>query len=222
MALSNKRLVNQQNYRKTKKGHLVNFLGHAKSRAKIQNLPYDLTLEYLESIANDECPVFNTPFVWGQSNGKHPYRPSLDRVVPDLGYVKGNVVFISLKANIIKQDITEKELYAVADWLHDKRKEVLENVKPKPVAPLPDEDNWEGEMHPQHRTISTTGTGKDSDNADHHSGTVYRQDVNHSPETSSGDSMGYGNKEMGTSETLESVQDNWELHPTYGWIERKG
>jgi len=222
MALSNKMLVRQQNYRKTKKGHLVNFLGHAKSRAKIQNLPCDLTLEYLESIANDECPVFNTPFVWGQSNGKHPYRPSLDRVVPDLGYVKGNVVFISLKANIIKQDITEKELYAVADWLHDKRKEVLENVKPKPVAPLPDEDNWEGEMHPQHRTISTTGIGKDSDNADHHSGTVYRQDVNHSTQESSRDSVGHGNTEMGTSETLESVQDNWELHPTYGWIERKG
>jgi len=220
--LLNKQLVKQQNYRKTKRGHLVNFLGHAKSRAKIQNLPCDLTLEYLESIANDECPVFNTPFVWGQSNGKHPYRPSLDRVVPDLGYVKGNVVFISLKANIIKQDITEKELYAVADWLHDKRKEVLENVKPKPVTPLPDEDNWEGEMHPQHRTISTTGTGKDSNNADHHSGTVYRQDVNHSPETSSRDSVGHGDKEMGTSETLESVQDNWELNPTYGWIERKG
>ena len=222
MVLLNKQLVRQQNYRKTKKGHLVNFLGHARGRAKVQNLPCNLTLEYLESIASDECPVFNTPFVWGQSNGKHPYRPSLDRVVPDLGYIKGNVVFISFKANAIKQNVTEKELYAVADWLHDKRKEVLENVKPKPVTPLPDEDNWEGEMHPQHRTISTAGAGKDSDNTDHHSGTVYRQDVGDSPKESGRDSMGHGDQKVGTSETLESVQDNWELHPTYGWIERKG
>ena len=222
MALSNKRLVSQQNYRKTKKGHLVNFLGLAKNRAKIQNLSCNLTLEYLELIANDECPVFNTPFVWGQSNGKHPYRPSLDRVIPNLGYIKGNVVFISMKANSIKQDVTEKELYAVADWLHDKRKEVLENVKPKPVTPLPDEDNWEGEMHPQHRTISSTGTGKDSDNTDHHSGTVYRQDVGDSPKESGRDSMGHGDKEVGTSQAPQSEQDNWELHPTYGWVERTG
>jgi hypothetical protein len=212
----------EKRYRATKRGHLCRFLSSAKERSIKQNVSFDLTLDYLESITTDECPVFKTPFVWGQSNGKHPYRPSLDKVVPELGYVRGNVVFISLKANTIKQDITEKELYAVADWLHDKRKEVLENVKPKPVAPLPDEDNWEGEMHPQHRTISTTGIGKDSDNADHHSGTVYRQDVNHSPKTSSRDSVGHGDKEVGTSETLESVQDNWELHPTYGWIERKG
>ena len=212
----------EKRYRATKRGHLGRFLSSAKQRSIKQNVSFDLTLDYLESITTDECPVFKTPFVWGQSNGKHPYRPSLDKVVPELGYVRGNVVFISLKANTIKQDITEKELYAVADWLHDKRKEVLENVKPKPVAPLPDEDNWEGEMHPQHRTISTTGIGKDSDNADHHSGAVYRQDVNHSPETSSGDSVGHGDKEMGTSETPQSVQDNWELHPTYGWIERKG
>ena len=212
----------EKRYRATKRGHLCRFLSSAKERSIKQNVSFDLTLDYLESITTDECPVFKTPFVWGQSNGKHPYRPSLDKVVPELGYVRGNVVFISLKANTIKQDITEKELYAVADWLHDKRKEVLENVKPKPVAPLPDEDNWESEMHPQHRTISTTGIGKDSDNADHHSGTVYRQDVNHSTQESSRDSVGHGDKEVGTSETLESVQDNWELHPTYGWIERKG
>ena len=93
MALSNKKLVDQQNYRKTKRGHLVNCLGHAKERSKRYNLSCDLTLIYLESIANDECPVFKTPFVWGQSNGRHPYRPSLDRVVPNLGYIQGNVVF---------------------------------------------------------------------------------------------------------------------------------
>ena len=215
-------LEKEKRYRATKRGHLTRFLNSAKQRAPKQNVPFDLTLDYLELITTDECPVFKTPFVWGQGNGKHPYRPSLDKVVPELGYVQGNVVFISLKANTIKQDVTEKELYAVADWLHDKRKEVLENVKPKPVTPLPDEDNWEGEMHPQHRTISTAGAGKDSDNTDHHSGTVYRQDVGDSPKESGRDSMGHGDQKVGTSETLESVQDNWELHPTYGWIERKG
>lgn len=211
----------EKRYRATRRGHMSRFLDKAKERAAKQNVPFDLTLDYLESITTEECPIFKTPFVWGQGNGLDLYGPSLDKVIPELGYVKYNVVFISLKANSIKQDVTENELYAVADWLHDKRKEVL-NAKPKPVTPLPDEDNWEGEMHPQHRIISSTGTGKDSDNTDHHSGTVYRQDVGDSPKESGRDSVGHGNQEVGTSETLESVQDNWELHPTYGWIERKG
>ena len=87
-------------------------------------------------------------------------------------------------------------------------------------TPLPDEDNWEGEMHPQHRIVSTTGAGKDSNNTDHHSGTVHRQDVGDSTQESGGDSVGHGDKEMGTSQTSQSEQDNWELHPTYGWVER--
>ena len=220
MVLSNKKLVDQRNYRKTKRGHLVNFLGHAKERARRYSLSFDLTLIYLESIANDECPVFKTPFVWGQSNGRHAYRPSLDRVVPSLGYVQGNVVFISQKANTLKQDVTEKELYAVADWLHDKRKEVLENVKPKPVAPISDEDNWDGELHPQHGTVFTTGTGQDSDNADDHSGAVQGQDVDCRPQASHGDSVGYGVQEVGTPIQVEGEQNDWELNSTYGWIKR--
>jgi len=217
MALSE----SEKRYRATKRGHLSRFLDKAKGRATKQNLPFDLTLDHLESIATKECPVFKTPFVWGQGNGKHPYRPSIDRVVPELGYVKYNVVFISMKANAIKQDVTEKELYAVADWLHDKRKEVL-NAKPKSVAPLPDEDNWEGEMHPQHRTVSPTWIRQDGNDFDNHSGTVYGENPGDCAQESGGDSVGHGDKEMGTSETPKSVQDNWELHPTYGWIERKG
>jgi len=212
----------EKRYRATKRGHLCMFLSSAKERSIKQNVSFDLTLDYLESITTDECPVFKTPFVWGQSNGKHPYRPSLDKVIPELGYVQGNVVFISLKANTIKQDITEKELYAVADWLHDKRKEVLENVKPKSVAPLPDEDNWESEMHPQHRTISTTGTGKNSDNADHHSGAVYWENSSDCTQAGSGDSMGHGGSEVGTSFTLTSVQIDGEPKPKISWVKLGG
>jgi hypothetical protein len=130
MALSEQ----QKNYRATKRGHLSRCLGKARERSKILNIECDLNLEYLESIATNECPVFKTPFVWGQGKGKHPYRPSLDRIIPELGYVKHNVVFISFKANLIKQDVAEKELYAVADWLHEARKKV--NVDKRPASPI--------------------------------------------------------------------------------------
>jgi hypothetical protein len=48
-----------------------------------------------------------------QSDGS----PSLDRIDPKKGYVKGNVAVISYKANRIKQDATPEELEAVASWL---------------------------------------------------------------------------------------------------------
>jgi hypothetical protein len=108
-------------------------MAKVRERAKEKNLPNDLDIDFLESIATEKCPVFGITFVWGQTgNGRDDkWGPSLDRVIPELGYVKGNVVFISVLANNIKQNVTEKELYAVADWLHDKRKEVLNALKDK-------------------------------------------------------------------------------------------
>ena len=48
-----------------------------------------------------------------------PGSPTLDRIVPSLGYVPGNVVVISHKANSIKSNATAAEIRAVADWLDD-------------------------------------------------------------------------------------------------------
>lgn len=106
-------------------------LGNYKFTAKKQNVPFNLTIEYLESIKTDVCPIFKTPFEWQRYGlgGKTDQSPTLDRIIPEFGYIEGNVVWISDLANRIKSNVTETELYAVADWLHDKRKEVLNAIK---------------------------------------------------------------------------------------------
>lgn len=118
-------------YVQTKRGHLCRILSAARARAKRKNLDINLDLDYLESIATDECPVFKTPFVWGRYQKTKGYskNASLDRIIPELGYIKGNVVFISHRANAIKNNATERELYVVADWLHERTKEVLNAIK---------------------------------------------------------------------------------------------
>jgi hypothetical protein len=113
--------------------------------------------------------VFKTPFVWGQGKGHNPFRPSIDRVVPELGYVKGNLAFISMKANTIKQDVTEKELYAVADWLHEARKKVL-NATKNSTAPVSEGSDREGEIYPELGSFSATWIGEDSDDVDDYRG----------------------------------------------------
>jgi hypothetical protein len=101
--------------------HIGRAFEWAKRRARIKNIPFTITREYLRAIAPDECPVFETHFEWGQSGlgiGKFkPDGPQLDRIVPELGYIEGNVAFISHRANRIKGEGTMQEHYAIADWI---------------------------------------------------------------------------------------------------------
>jgi hypothetical protein len=38
----------------------------------------------------------------------------LDRLIPELGYVKGNIAVVSTRANTLKRDATPEELMKVA------------------------------------------------------------------------------------------------------------
>ena len=79
----------------------------AKVRAEEASFPYDLTIEYLIEIfpGDMKCPVFGIQMFWGKEGGIET-SPSLDRIVPALGYVKGNVIWISRYANRLKSDHT--------------------------------------------------------------------------------------------------------------------
>ena len=89
----------------------------ARARAKNKNLPFDIDLAYIRSIVSSHCPVFNIPLEWSLRRGAGPVAlsnsPSLDRIVPERGYVKGNVWIISHKANAIKNSATHEELKLV-------------------------------------------------------------------------------------------------------------
>lgn len=86
----------------------------ASSRAKKAGLPFNITQD--DVVIPVKCPVLGIPLFKG--TGKlGDNSPTLDRVVCELGYTKGNVVVISHRANRIKQDATLPELRALACWL---------------------------------------------------------------------------------------------------------
>ena len=89
----------------------------AKARALKKNLPFDIDLPYIRSIVPSHCPVFDIPLEWSRRRGASPVplsnSPSLDRIDPERGYVKGNVWIISHKANAIKNSATHEELKLV-------------------------------------------------------------------------------------------------------------
>lgn len=82
-----------------------------KARAKEKGIPFDLTLE--DIIIPEMCPVFNKPFIYGD----HKWTPSVDRFIPELGYVKGNIAIISNFANMLKGEATCEDLEKLLTWI---------------------------------------------------------------------------------------------------------
>lgn len=82
-------------------------LVHARSRAKKAGL--DFNIDYEDVIVPEFCPLLNIPiFVTDVSVGANS--PTIDRIVCDKGYIKGNVWVISHKANSAKNNLTLNEL----------------------------------------------------------------------------------------------------------------
>ncbi len=83
----------------------------AQRRAKRDKLPFDLTSDYIKSIwpKDNKCPILGTTFKFGIKN-KHELA-TIDKMNPKKGYVKGNVVIISFRANQLKRDIEDIEIF---------------------------------------------------------------------------------------------------------------
>lgn len=107
--------------RKTSLKHnLSDKLKYAKYRAKRDKLPLDIDVDYLLSIYTGVCPYLNIPLTLDSVSGNSLNAISLDKIIPELGYVKGNVQLISYKANVMKQDVSLELLRTFA-------RSVLEN-----------------------------------------------------------------------------------------------
>lgn len=93
----------------------------ARQRAREKGLPADITPAYVRSIwpEDDCCPIRRVKFAsLSFRGGPQPNSPSLDRIDPSLGYVRGNVAIISQAANRVKQNETDPLLFRqIADWL---------------------------------------------------------------------------------------------------------
>lgn len=190
-----------------KQRHLKKYFNNARGRAKRDNLPFDITYEYLESIVTDECPVYGIVFEWGTSNlgrGKTKENcPTLDRIVPDKGYVKGNVAFISYKANRIKDNGTMQDHYAIADWIWERI-----NAEQKESTSVPTQHTGESQDNTQLGIVYGAGVGQDCDGAHHHRGEPEGQDSSDSTEAGCRICMGTGVQKMATLATFYSDQDN--------------
>lgn len=89
-------------------------LQRLRRRAEEKGLAFDLTPE--DIVIPLVCPVLGTPLV-KDGYGQREDRPSVDRIDPRLGYVRGNIQVISMKANAIKNSATVEEVAKVLAYM---------------------------------------------------------------------------------------------------------
>lgn len=88
-------------------------LGQIKSHAKKQGHKFNLTIE--DILIPKYCPYLGIKITKHVGKGKTPTNPSIDRIDIKKGYVKGNIIITSIKANYIKNILTVKELKMFAE-----------------------------------------------------------------------------------------------------------
>ena len=127
---SNRSCVNCETERSKRKyilgtpEHKRRMLSKAKERAKSKNLPFSLTIEDFE--IPEKCPIFGVPLEVSHGGSASPNSASIDRIIPEWGYTKGNVIVISHRANTIKHNASPSELGLVYRFFRDKHHELVE------------------------------------------------------------------------------------------------
>lgn len=86
----------------------------AKKRAKHENLPF--SIEVSDIFIPEVCPVLGIRFSLDNKVSAND-SPSLDKIIPHLGYSKGNVKVISMKANRLKDNASVEELRKIVSYM---------------------------------------------------------------------------------------------------------
>lgn len=96
----------------------------AKGRAAADNIPFTITEADFD--IPEYCPIFpNLKLAFSSGRATRPDNiPTLDRLVPALGYVPGNVAVISMRANRLKSDASKQDLEAIVAWMTKRENEV--------------------------------------------------------------------------------------------------
>lgn len=91
------------------------YLLFLKAKTRARKYSRDFNIELSDIILTSSCPVLLTPY---DLTGKNRWlSPSLDRIDNSKGYVKGNIIVMSYRANSLKKDGTIEEFKKILSFL---------------------------------------------------------------------------------------------------------
>jgi len=88
-----------------------------KQKAIKSGIPF--TIEFSDIHQPEFCPVFGVKlnYGWSGDSMRDNNKATLDKVVPSLGYIPGNVFVISWRANKLKSDMNVEELEKIMNYI---------------------------------------------------------------------------------------------------------
>lgn len=113
----------------------LNFMvQRAKSRATLKGVPFDIEGKDIQFV--EYCPLLGIKLNWGKTTnegGRNIDTPSLDRIDPKKGYIKGNVKIISSLANMMKSSATLEQLQTFYQniWKYMENEEIVQPIENK-------------------------------------------------------------------------------------------
>jgi len=110
----------ERRYNHRRENPKLRLLSSAKHRAKKENVPFNLSADDFDIPSH--CPVLGIELKYNIGiGGFRDNSPSLDKRIPELGYVKGNISIMSFRANRIKNNATLEEIEKIHEWLKGKQ-----------------------------------------------------------------------------------------------------
>ena len=107
-------------YKRYRSNPIPQLIYNFKKRAKLAGVPFDLEPQDIKNklnLTNTKCPVLGVSMEISKLGAKNnDLTPSIDRIDPKKGYVKDNIIVVSMRANRIKNDATVDEIRKVADF----------------------------------------------------------------------------------------------------------
>jgi hypothetical protein len=188
---------------------------------KKDNLEFNITLnDIVNMMAPGTCELTQLPFNYDLHEFRqNPMAPSLDKIDSSKGYTIKNVRVVLWLVNAALQECSDNEALPILEALV---KGLRKNAKKKSTSSVSISNNREGQNNSEHGASTLPGFGEDRDNAYHHCGADARQDADHRTQESSGDSVGCGGQEVGTSFTITSIQIDGKPKPKISWVKRGG
>lgn len=120
-----------KDYRLTDKGIAAEIARRTKHVSKKETLPFDLDKKWVLDKLNEinwKCELTGLPMIKKRDNLQHSNTGfqwnslSIDKIIPQLGYVKNNVRFVLNQINCFKQDGPDDRMYMLAEALLRNRK----------------------------------------------------------------------------------------------------
>jgi len=106
-------------YTKTVEGRMRKIFNAAKSRSLKDNIPFDITIEFVfDLFRKQEAKCFYSGIEMTSKIGRTGI--SIDKKTPNIGYTKDNTVLTTWLVNNMKRDLTEQQFKEMCKLIANK------------------------------------------------------------------------------------------------------